>query len=114
MLVDGTIGIVDIAQLDARFVNENQANSITSNMIVNNAITNADILDGTIRIADVDIAQFDARYAGSGVNYGNRYYKQVDGSGGNHYCNAGYYMDGVNYDDNGDDHIEGIYCRRIY
>ncbi|MCA9497458.1 MAG: hypothetical protein KC589_11045 [Nanoarchaeota archaeon] len=47
------------------------------------------------------------------VTHGARYYKQVDGAGGDHFCNPGYYVDGVNYDNSGDDHIEGIYCREI-
>ncbi|MCA9459745.1 MAG: hypothetical protein KC550_04320, partial [Nanoarchaeota archaeon] len=39
-------------QSDARYVNEGQVNSITSNMLV----------DGTIGIVDIDIAQLDARF----------------------------------------------------
>ncbi|MCA9497185.1 MAG: hypothetical protein KC589_09645, partial [Nanoarchaeota archaeon] len=68
MIVDGSIGIVDVnvGEFDTRYVNEGQVNSITSNMIINGAITNNDIQDGTIGITDINLAQFDARYIREG------------------------------------------------
>ena len=40
-------------EIDARFVNENQDNSITSNMIVNGAVRSDDIEDETITSSDI-------------------------------------------------------------
>ena len=51
---------------DTNYVNEGQANSVTSVMIVDNTITSADIYDGTITSSDIDLSNLDARYVNEG------------------------------------------------
>ena len=65
---------------DTRFVNEGQANSITSAMIVdgtittadiaNGAITSAKIADGTILVADINTTDFNSVYDARYINEG--------------------------------------------
>ena len=49
-------------ELDDRYVDENQKDSISSNMIINNVITSEDIKNGTITIEDLSTESLDSRY----------------------------------------------------
>jgi hypothetical protein len=76
------IGGQTLSGLDSRYVNENQANSLTSSMIVDGAVTNTDLANNAVnsaKIQDGSIQQVDmgfttgditAVYAGSGLTGG--------------------------------------------
>ena len=48
---------------DAAYVNEGQANSINTGMIVDNTVQGADVMDGSLTLADISLGSFDSRYA---------------------------------------------------
>lgn len=70
-----------VADLDPRWVNESQANSVTNSMIQADAVTSSHIADGTIADADVSgsAAISDHKLAGTGDLVTNLNADQLDG-----------------------------------
>jgi hypothetical protein len=81
-------------EIDLRYVNEAQANSITSAMITDSSITSADILDGQVTSADIADGTITSADANS-----NSIQTRVTGQ-----CTSGNFMYGI--DVNG-----GVLCR---
>lgn len=112
-------------ELENLFVNEGQLNSISSNMIVDNTINNDDIDVTSVqrRVTGVCPSGTSIRVINSdgsvtcqtsGVTHGDTYYVKVHDQGSkSSYCLNGYYLYGVSYDNSGDDHIMGFYCKKI-